>query len=287
MKVLKFIQSYYVLRIKTLALISKRKAARLAFDIFCWPYTRVKYSLPEFFRKAEQLELEFDQLITKGYRWNKGGSKKIYIAHGFRSSAVNFGHFAKKLAAKGFEVIAFDGPAHGLSQGNRITALAYKNFIHAVDEKYGPFDGYVTHSFGGLASSLVVSEIPGNGAKKLVLIAPASDTRSLCEVYFTQMKMTDKQLQQCFFEEIERIGGHPVEWFSIKRCMHHIKGDVLWVHDTTDKITPVSDAHDVQQKALHNVRFEFTDGLGHRRIYRDENVVNMIVEFFDEWNFVK
>ena len=279
MKLQQFIQSYYVHRIKALGHFSKKKAARYAFDIFCWPFTRVNYKPTEFLQQAEQLELAFEGLKTKGYRWNTGGAKKIYIAHGFRSSAVNFSHFAKRFIAKGYEVVAFDAPGHGLSEGNRITGIIYKRFIEAINKNYGPFDGYVTHSFGGLGAAFAVADMPENSTIKIALIAPASDTRSLSEIFFKEMKIRDAKVQRYFLEEIEKLGQNSIEWFSIKRCMNSIKGDVLWVHDKTDKVTPVEDAYVVERERFPNIRYIFTDGLGHRKIYRDEKVVQLVNEF--------
>lgn len=279
MKLQQLAQSYHISRIKALSLVSKRKAAKSAFDLFCWPYTRMKYEPTGFVKKAEQLQMNFDGLKTTGYRWNKGGSKRIYIAHGFRSSAANFGHIAKRLVDKGYEVIAFDAPGHGKSDGKRITAIIYKNFIEQINKLYGPFDGYVCHSFGGLAVSFTVAEIPENESIKIALVAPASDTKALSEEFFRQMKVTDKKVQQYFFEEIETLGQHEIEWFTIKRSLETIKGKVLWIHDEGDKVTPVKDAHIVQQLNFPNVEFVFTEGLGHRKIYRDENVVKQIVDF--------
>lgn len=281
MKLQQLAQSYYIGRIKTLSLVSKRKSAKYAFDIFCWPFTRMKYEhTTGYLKKAEQLQVEFDRLRLTGYRWNKGGSPKVYIAHGFRSSAANFTHFAKRFVEKGYEVVAFDAPGHGMSEGKRITAIIYKRFIEQVNKLYGPFDGYVCHSFGGLAVSFVVAEIAENESIKIALIAPASDTKALAEVFFSQMKIADKKVQQYFLEEIEALGKNKIEWFTIKRALETINGKVLWVHDEDDKVTPVKDAHIVQQMNFANVEFVFTNGLGHRKIYRDGRVVEQIVDFF-------
>lgn len=279
MKLQKLIQSYYIFRIHLLSLISKRKAAQYAFDIFCWPYTRVQYQPANYLSEAEPLELNFEGLKTKGFRWNKGGTKKIYIAHGFRSSATNFTHIAKRLVGKGFEVVAFDAPGHGLSQGNRITSISYKRFIEVVGETYGPFHSYITHSFGGLATCMAVAEMPHNENCKIVLIAPASDTLSLVKMFFMQMKMKDATLQKYFLDEIERLGQKHIDWYTIRRCMKTIKSDLLWVHDNNDRVTPAGDAYAVQALNYNNVKFIFTDGLGHRKIYRDASVINTVIKF--------
>lgn len=279
MKLQKITQRFYISQIRALSFFSQKKAAQYAFDLFCRPHTRVQYKPSGYLKKAEVLNMKFKSLKTTGYRYNRGGSKKICIAHGFRSSAVNFQHFAKHFADKGYEVVAFDAPAHGMSQGHKLNAVMYKQFIEEVNKRFGPFDGYLCHSFGGLAVCLAVAEMPHNELINIALVAPASDTLSLCNMFFSQMKITDKKLQQYFINEIETLGKKPINWFSVKRCMETLKSKVLWIHDEGDRVTPVNDAKLIQELKYPNIEFFYTKELGHRKIYRDEQVISKLVEF--------
>lgn len=278
MKIQNLFLHYFRARLKLLALFSKKYAGRKAFQIFCTPHFSTVYDVKQM-HHAANLSFDFHKLKITGHQWNKGGNKKLLIVHGFRSASANFKHFAEKLSARGYEVLAFDAPAHGLSEGKTINALVYKNFVHAINEHFGPFDAYLAHSFGGLAVSLHLEEIPDNAPIKTVLIAPAANTRQLCEDFFKEMRLKDPAVQQHFYNCISHISNKDVEWFSINRAAMGIKGAVLWLHDSGDKVTPVDDALQLQQKHLPNFRFLFTSNLGHRRIYRDENVVSAIIDF--------
>lgn len=75
------------------------------------------------------------------------------------------------------------------------------------------------------------------------------------------------------------FGKHPVRWFSISRCMETLYSNILWIHDEGDRTTPVKDAYEVQRMKYNNVNFLFTNGLGHRKIYRDEKVVQKVTGF--------
>ncbi|MCO5292780.1 MAG: alpha/beta hydrolase [Chitinophagaceae bacterium] len=279
MKIQNFAVSVLKTQINLLAAVSKRRAGNKAFDIFCTPYLKKTYIPNSFFKSAEELLLDFEGLNTIGYRWNKGGEKRILIAHGFKSCAENFGHFVKLFIKKNYEVIAFDAPAHGRSQGKILTGIIYKNFIATVYNTYGPFDSFLGHSFGAMGIIFFAAELPENKDLKIALVAPASDTLSLSNMFFNQMKIKDKEVQKYFIKRIETLGKHPIEWFSIKRCLETINSQVLWVHDKFDRITPVKDAYIVQKLKLDNVQFIFTERLGHRKIYRDEKVVKNIVDF--------
>jgi pimeloyl-ACP methyl ester carboxylesterase len=278
MKIQDLFIRYFRARLKLLALFSKKQAGHKAFQIFCTPHFSTVYDVKQM-RHATNLSFDFNNLTITGHQWNKGGSKKLLMVHGFRSASANFKHFTEKLSAKGYEVLAFDAPAHGLSKGKTLNALVYKNFVHAVNEHFGPFDAYLAHSFGGLAVSLHLEEIPDNTRIKTVLIAPAANTQQLCEDFLREMRIKDPLVQQHFYDKIRHLSNKNIEWFSINRAANRIKGEVLWVHDTGDKVTPVDDALQLQQKHLPNFHFLFTSSLGHRRIYRDENVVSAIINF--------
>ncbi|HTG57325.1 MAG TPA: alpha/beta hydrolase, partial [Niabella sp.] len=259
-------------RLQLLAAISKKRAGNEAFRIFCTPYFRMAYK-ENLFENAERLSFRFGAINTVGYRWNKGGNKKLLIAHGFRSAAVNFLHFVGPLIEKGYEIATFDAPAHGLSEGKSLNAIEYKDFIASLHQQFGPFDAFLCHSFGGLAVSMNLAELPGNSNIKTVLIAPAANSRQLIEFFFKEMRIKDELVQEYFYANIHRLSGKNIEWFSIARCVSTIQGPVLWVHDRDDTVTPVQDAVAVQQTQPSNFRFIFTSGLGHRRIYRDKEVV--------------
>lgn len=251
----------------------------MAFKIFCTPYSRMKYNIVWNQTNFTELKHRFDGFETKGFRWNKEGEKKVLIAHGFRSSLSNFIHYAERLSDQGFQVFAFDAPAHGFSGGKTLNALEYKDFITSINEQYGPFDAYITHSYGGLAVGLNLAEIKNNQEMKTVFLAPAANSRSLCESFLNIMKVSDSGVKKYFFDTIEKLSGKNIDWFSINRCAKEIKGPVLWIHDLDDKVTPVTDAMEISKKGYKNFQFIFTRGLGHQRIYRDENVVNTVADF--------
>jgi hypothetical protein len=51
------------------------------------------------------------------------------------------------------------------------------------------------------------------------------------------------------------------------------------VHDKDDDITPLKDVEPVIGKNYPNVSFFITEGLGHKKIYRDSRVIQSVVDF--------
>lgn len=265
-------------KFKLLSSVSKRRAAEKAFELFCTPQLRTKKDLPPVFEKSEKLEFVFHNNIIRGYRWNHPAEKKVLILHGFESSVTNFEKYVEPLIKKGYEVLAFDAPAHGRSTGKTINAVAYKEFVQYLWNNYGPIDSFITHSFGGLALCLALEEIPHSASTKIVLVAPAAETKTAIDNFFKLLKL-DNGVREEFDNLITEIGGRPPEWYSVSRMAPKIKGQVLFLQDKDDHMTPLSDVKPIMDKNYPNFRFIISEGLGHRRIYRDEQSLKEIIGF--------
>lgn len=274
---LRFIRAKF----KLIAAISKKKAGKMAFVLFCTPQRRNLKKPSAIFKKAENLQFNMSTTLIKGWRWNHPSSNKVLILHGFESSAVNFDRYIAAFYKKGYEVLAFDAPAHGHSGGNKINAPLYKKMIQEINIQYGPVNYFLAHSFGGLALSLALEEMEHSHENKVVFIAPATETATSVDL-FCQLLRVDNGVKEEMLKEINRAGGKDINWYSIKRAMKNIKAQVLWIHDKEDTITPLKDALAVKKENYNNLTFEITDGLGHRMIYRDKVVFNRITEFFIE-----
>ena len=246
--------------------------------MFCTPQSRNKKKLPKIFEEAEKLHFEINGVTVRGWRFNHPAERKLLILHGYESSVINFDRYLKPLIKKGYEILAFDAPAHGRSGGKKINAPLYKRTIQAIHKKYGPVQSYIAHSFGGLAVSLALEEISHTDDYKLVLIAPATETTTAIDSFFKFLQL-DPLLRIEFEKVIIKAGGVSSEWYSIKRAMKHIRAKVLWVQDEDDEVTPLSDVLKVKAENYANIKFVITQGLGHRRIYRDNKVSKQIIEF--------
>ena len=269
---------YLRAKFKFLSSISKKKAAQQAFKLFCTPMYRHKKPLPKIFNEADKLQFTLRGMPVTGWRWNHPANKKIMIIHGFESSVTNFDRYVRPFIRKGYEVLAFDAPAHGRSGGRQITAPLYKEMIMAVNTRYGPITSFMAHSFGGLAICLALEEIPHTSSTKLALIAPATESSTAIDSFFGFLRL-DQDVRKIFEVLILEAGGHPVEWYSIKRAVKNINAKILWIHDRDDDTTPLADAQDLLNENPEQINSVITEGLGHRRIYRDNKVTKAIVDF--------
>jgi pimeloyl-ACP methyl ester carboxylesterase len=274
----RYLIKYVRTKFALLSAVSRRKAAKAAFHLFCTPQHKNTKPLPASFEKSEKLEFRLENDIIRGYRWNHPASKKILILHGFESSVVNFDRYVTPLIKKGYEVLAFDAPAHGKSTGKEVNVLMYKNMIQKIYADYGPIDAFLSHSFGGLAVSLFLENLPHNENIKVVLIAPAMETKTAADHFFKLLNL-DEGVRKEFDNYLTGLGGNDPEWYSILRASQHIKSQVLFLQDKHDEMTPMSDVKPLMDKNYPNFQFIISEGLGHRRIYRDNNSVKAILEF--------
>jgi pimeloyl-ACP methyl ester carboxylesterase len=270
---------FFRAKLNLLSLVSKQRAGSEAFRLFCTPLSRYKGKEAEIFLKGEALEFELNGKKIRGFRCNPGGTKRILILHGFSSSCHKFDKYAVELVKKNYEVLAFDAPAHGASDGTTVNAVEYSDMIMMATKLYGPVHGFLAHSFGGIAASLALENMEHNADTKLVLVAPATETISAIDGAFTMLGIRKPLVKQCLNDHIFRVSGRPPSWFSIRRAMKNIKASVLWVHDEDDQVTPIGDVLRVKEDNLPQVEFMLTRGLGHQKIYRDAKVKNAILAF--------
>lgn len=265
-------------KLNILAIVSKQKAAEAAMNIFSTPFRKSKKQSPPVFQKAERLKFNLMGTTIIGHRWNKGKEKRVLIVHGFESSSKNFDRYIMPLVKKGCEVLAFDAPAHGSSGGKQVNLLIYVKMLHHIHDLYGPFHGYLSHSFGGLAVTHFLETVPHDENVKLVLIAPATESTSAIDSFFRILQLgTDirKEFDQLIYEK----AGVTPDHYSIRRAIKNIKARILWFHDEDDELTPITDALRVRDENHSHIEFVITKGLGHRKIYRENMVVKRTVEF--------
>lgn len=159
-----------------------------------------------------------------------------------------------------------------------INAVDYKNFVVHILKDYGPITNFISHSFGGLALSFVLEEVPHDESWKAVFIAPATESTTAMNQFFSLVKLDD-EVRKEFDELITEANGKPPSWYSVSRAAEHIKAQVLFLQDRQDKQTPFEDVEPIIDRGYPNFRFVISEGLGHRRIYKDASSIKIIMEF--------
>jgi pimeloyl-ACP methyl ester carboxylesterase len=134
------------------------------------------------------------------------------------------------------------------------------------------------HSLGGMAITLFLETLPPIRDTRLVLIAPPVEMVKAVDSFF-QLLQLGKEVRKEFDEYSYELFDRPFSWYSMRRALHQVQADILWLQDEDDKITPLKDALRVKEDQHPNIRFVITKGLGHRKIYRDPAIIRQVVDF--------
>jgi pimeloyl-ACP methyl ester carboxylesterase len=270
---------YYKTKINALSFVSMKKATALTVKLFCTPYSgRRKLKAPAIFNHANKINFLHEGNTIHGWQWlpKQPNGKKVLIVHGFDSYTYKFEPYVQPFLTSGFEVLAFDAPAHGISEGETVNALILKDCLLQINAHFGPLHGVIGHSFGGLAASLAALQLPQ--LQKLVLVAPATESSSALASFFKVVKV-NSQVQLAVKAYIEEIAQQPISQISVTHAVQQLQLPILWLHDEEDTICPIQDVQQTMQKQLPHITFHVTKGLGHSKIYRDATVKKMIVAF--------
>lgn len=264
-------------KIKIASAISPKWGAAIAFKIFCTPFRKSRNVAPPIFAESIEFDIQVDGYTIHGYCWNTSAAQKALILHGFESRAYNFDRYIAPLVNKGYAVYAMDGKAHGKSEGEITNAPEYAVMIKVLEEKTGKFDAFISHSFGGIALCLY-QELNNNPAAKMVLIAPATETNSAIALFCSFFEL-GARIKASIHKYIKEKSGQDTSFYSIKRIAPKLKNPILWIHDNDDDITPISDVKPLMELHPTNIEFLITNGLGHRKIYKDAAVMKRIIDF--------
>lgn len=268
--------------VSALSRVAPGAAARLAARLFLTP---PRFAAPA--REQEILARATPGAVRVAGRriatWTWGAGPRILLVHGWGGRGGQMGAFVEPLVARGFSVAAFDGPAHGASDGRTATIPEMAETVAAVMDAVGPVRGIVAHSGGGTVSARALRrallagfvEIP----EAIALVAPAADFRAYFDRFMDACGLSARARVRLERRLVARVGERP-EAFHLPRSAEDLPLAALVVHDRDDAEVPWTDGAAVAA-AWAGAELVSTRGLGHRRILRDPVVVRRIAEFLE------
>jgi pimeloyl-ACP methyl ester carboxylesterase len=180
------------------------------------------------------------------------------LAHGWGGYAAQMRGFVPRLLAEGFRVIAYDQPAHGLSEGKLTGLPDFAGALAAVAAAHGGPGGNVehviSHSLAGPALAIAMSR--GLRLKSVVLVSPPSDLVGYSR-QFARWYWMPEPLRRAMQSAIEERFG--LRWFELEipRLTPRLNTPALVIHDRNDGIVPYWSSH------LDGARSEFIAPCNH------------------------
>lgn len=262
---------------KILTKISPFLASRFGAKIFLTPF---KYKLPKREKEMDQNSIQKDHIVPAIdrkiiiYEYGKG-TKTILLVHGWSGRGTQMAFMAKELVDKGYRIISFDAPAHGKAPGKMSMMPFFIESIHELEKLYGPFDGAIGHSLGGMSLLRACKE--GFKTDKLVIIGTANSVTHITREFARNLKLNDKVAgkMKSYFD---RKFGENMDNYSGAFSAESVKVPTLVIHDNDDVDVHVSSALEISDK-LERSELYLTSGLGHRKVLGDPEVINKIKTF--------
>lgn len=243
-----------------LALFSKKSAARKAFKLFCTPRRgRVLPIQEEFLSNARFERITVEDMEIQSYHW-KGKGKRVMLLHGWESNTYRWRNLIGYLRNEGYDIIAFDGPAHGNSSGKLFNVLRYTTCTRALVARYAP-DYIIGHSVGGMTAVYHQYLYPDNSLKKIVTIGSPSELLDVMNQYQEILKFNDRVMAALdrYIKTKFKFGIHD---FSTSVYAKDLKIAGLLIHDTLDTIAPFRASEKVHQN-WKGSKLISTNGFGH------------------------
>lgn len=204
--------------------------------------------------------------------------KTVLLMHGWESSAFHLHDFMLQLRHEGFRVAAIDAPAHGNSEGEQTHVGEMGQAILMAQAEIGKIDAVIAHSAGSPAALYAFSQ--GLNVEASVHIAgPASFDRVLQR--FAAACGLDQQGFESFRALVHRdleFDPDLLEEDAVTRDLSH---PGLLIHDPHDKEVPFNESRRLYDKWPKSELLS-VDGLGHRRIIQDDNVIKLSVAFLKQ-----
>lgn len=202
----------------------------------------------------------------------------VVLVHGWEGRSSQFHEMISPLALRGFQVLAWDGPAHGDSPGLQTNLVEFSNAL--IDDLRSwpfPLHALVGHSFGGAAVGL--AKVWGLSPKALVLIGAPSRISSTVDRSFEHFRLS-QSARHHFLSELQRRTGFRPEDLDLLGHKERLDLPTLIVHDLKDRSVSLENAREIKA-ALPQSRLLTTTDLGHYKILKSSAVAHQIVEFLE------
>lgn len=263
----------------TLGRLFPRAAGAKAFEFFTTPRSRAKHRTPEpLLAEARIFDILFGKHLLKCYEWGSG-VQTVLLVHGWESRGTALRTFVPELVARGFRVVAMDGPAHGDSGGKRANLRSFGEAVQTVIRRLGDVHSVITHSFGGAATVFALSELDNSiSLEKLVMIGTPNRLENIFHESIRIMGVPPNAAK--YYRRLleEKVGKSLSEASLSNLGLSAQVGEALIVHDTMDQAVSLEAAQLVAE-AWPNARMLITEGYGHYRLMKNPDVIRRVAAF--------
>ncbi len=253
--------------------IAPRRTARAMMNLVSRPGGRNPTQPWELAEGLESREIELRPgLFARA--WGEKGPLVLAL-HGWRGRTTQFSPLATALGRDGMCTIAIDLPGHGYSAGELATPRLLADMLLEVTQTTGPAHAVIGHSFGGA----VIGAALALGLRTSRIVIVSSPTRvSLMPFMYAKALHLPPHAMAHFARLLDEHAGRPIAELDLVATGPKCGIPALLVHDRGDTVIPHREA-EILAAAWPTLRMISTDGLGHRDILANADIVEAIAGF--------
>lgn len=252
-------------------------AHNIAWNLFFSPFRFKRPSREDVaFSSAKTSAVTINEKQVKIFEWGDSGNPIAVLVHGWSGRGTQFFKFAEKLVEEGYHVVSFDAPAHGLSEGKSTNIKEFYETLLHIEQNIGAIKVGIGHSFGGV--SLLYAKKEGLKLDSIVMISSPTIGEDILTAFRKKINASPntsialrKMVVSRFDLDFEAITA--CELLKTISLKNH-----LIIHDKDDFEVPYQNAEDLK-KVNPKASLILTNGLGHTRILRDNEVVEQTLNF--------
>ena len=271
------IPQFIILSAKLCAFISTKLVTSYAAKLFTTP---IKHKIPKREFEMEHASIQqqlYVPLINRSvvtYEYGKS-KRKILLVHGWSGRGTQLFKIADELVKMGYSTISFDAPAHGKSEGKTTIMSEFIYSILEIDKQYGPFEIAIGHSLGGMSVLNAIKD--GLEIDKAIIIGSGDIVQDILDEFISKLGLK-QDVSESLRNHFENKYQVKMDDFSAYKAAQKIKIPVLVIHDYDDPEVSVKAGIHIHKQLKNGVLY-LTEGLGHRKILGNQNVIKKILDF--------
>jgi pimeloyl-ACP methyl ester carboxylesterase len=256
-------------------------AVRLFTQLF---FTPLHFGFPTkekaWVKTSEKSEVNIGGKKIAVYEWGDRNKPAVLFVHGWAGRGTQFRKFFEPFIQGGFRILAFDGPAHGKSEGKQTTVIEFEEVVRYLWHRGDPPAGIIAHSFGGTVA--LYAAFKGLSIGKLVMIGTPVIGDLVIKGFLKAVNGTEKT-GVAFRKRLMEKYGRSFEEFSAEHLLPRLPEpiDLMIIHDRDDKESPIRHAEE-GVRLYPDAKLFRTQGLGHNRILRDGAVIDSCLKFMKD-----
>lgn len=206
--------------------------------------------------------------------WRLGTGPAVLLVHGWEDDNALWGPLIERFAQWGRPVVALDLPGHGFSSLEDASIGAVSAAVREVAAQAGPVFAAVGHSYG--CAALIHALGHGLSLERVVLVAtpvPRTQPRRPLEIEGVDPTVLARA------EELRQAHAAG-QTEKIEQSIQVMTTPALVVHSIDDEQTPLANAQRLTG-LWPDAELMLTDGLGHRFVAQDDDVLERVVGFVE------